>query len=250
MAGQDKPIILLIHGAWHIPLHYRYLIDGLRRSRYTVLAPSLVTTGYDDSIDGKTHLDATSQVREFILPYLDQGRKVVVVSHSYGGIVATQVSGGLTLEERAAQGLKGGIIGLVYIAALITPDTVRPPPGETYPFPPGWTDHNKRPMPADLARAILYEDAEPQRQDEALRLLVWQSEATCDLDGIYAASEVRAAKTYVVCKNDKIVKPENQYQRAKAAGATIVELECGHSPFLLEEETKVLIDVITKAAAT
>lgn len=140
MTTQNKPIVLLIHGAWHIPLHYRYLTDGLRSSGYTVLAPSLVTTGYDDSIDGKTHLDATYQVRAFILPYLDQGHKIVIVSHSYGGIIATQTSVGLTLGERAAQGLKGGIISLVYISALPSTTTIRPRSRESFPFPPGWTD--------------------------------------------------------------------------------------------------------------
>lgn len=140
MGSQEKPTILFIHGAWHIPLHYRSLIDGLRKRGYTVLAPSLVTTGYDDSIDGKTHLDATSQVRELLVPYLDQDRKVVIAAHSYGGMVATQTAFGLTLKERAAQGLRGGVIGLVYIAALVAPEHGRPPSGTRIPFPEGWTD--------------------------------------------------------------------------------------------------------------
>ncbi|KAI1470149.1 uncharacterized protein F4812DRAFT_421649 [Daldinia caldariorum] len=58
--GQDKPIVLLLQGAWHIPLHYRYIIDGLRSSGYKVLAPSLVTTRYDGFIDDKTYIVATA----------------------------------------------------------------------------------------------------------------------------------------------------------------------------------------------
>ncbi|KAI8959596.1 Alpha/beta hydrolase fold-1 [Daldinia sp. FL1419] len=248
MTAQDKLIILFIHGAWHIPLHYRDLLDRLRSGGYGILAPTLAITGYDDSIDGKTHVDATAQVRQLLIPYLDQGRKVVVVSHSYGGAVATQVSAGLTLEERVAQGLRGGVVGLVYIAAIISPEDGRAPPERPFPYPAGWTDYKKLPLPHDLARALLYHDVEEPRVNEALRLLVWQSESASTPDGLCVVSDIPVPKTYVVCKNDKIVMPKDQYRFAEAAGATVVELECGHSPFLIEKETAALVDIITKTA--
>lgn len=103
-------------------------------------------------------------------------------------------------------------------------------------------------MPEDLAKKVLYEDAEQPRVDEALRLLVWQSKATYAPDGTHEASEVQADKTYVVCRKDKIILPENQYKWAAAAAAKIVELECGHSPFILEKETATLVEIISKAA--
>ncbi|KAI1208931.1 Alpha/beta hydrolase fold-1 [Annulohypoxylon truncatum] len=246
MASQEKPTILLIHGAWHIPLHYRSLIDPLRSSGYTVLAPYLVTTGYDDSIDGKTHADSTNQIREYLRPLLDQGRKILVVAHSAGGVVATGAAAGLTLEDRAAQGLPGGIIGIVYIAALVEPKHGRP--DEPIPFPPGWTDFKKRPVPEDLARMLFYDDVEESRQNKALQMLHWQSEMTYDPEESETVVEVRTPKTFVVCKKDKIVPPDKQYQRAAEIGATLVELDCAHSPFLLDKETEVLLDVITKAA--
>ncbi|KAI1445342.1 alpha/beta-hydrolase [Annulohypoxylon stygium] len=246
MTTQEKPIILLLHGAWHIPLHYRTLIDRLRISGYTVLAPYQVTTGYDDSVDDKTHVDSTNQIRDYLRPILDQGRKIVIVAHSAGGVVATGAAIGSTLEDRSAQGLQGGIISIVYIAALIEPQHGRP--DKPIPFPPGWTDYKKRPIPEDLALMLLYDDVEESRQKSALQMLHLQSEATYDPDRSQTASDVRALKIYVVCTKDKIVPPEKQYQRVAAAGATAVELDCGHSPFLLDKETEVLVDVITKAA--
>lgn len=63
-------------------------------------------------------------------------------------------------------------------------------------------------------------------------------------------SEVQAVKKYVVCTKDKIVAPEKQYQRAAAAGAEVAELDCGHSPFLLEKETGMLMDIIEGVACT
>ncbi|KAI1088812.1 alpha/beta-hydrolase [Rostrohypoxylon terebratum] len=246
MTTQEKPVIVLLHGAWHIPLHYRALIDRLRVSGYTVFAPYQVTTGYDDSINDKTYVDSTNQIRDYLRPLLGQGRKIVIVAHSAGGIVATGAAIGSTLEDRSSQGLQGGIVGIVYISALIEPQHGRT--DKPMPFPPGWTDYKKRPFPEDLALMLLYDDIEESRQKGALQMLHLQSEATCDPDRPQTASDVRAPKTYVVCTKDKIVPPEKQYQRAAAAGATIVELDCGHSPFLLDKETEVLLDVITKVA--
>lgn len=211
-----------------------------------MLAPSLVTTGYDDSIIDKTHLDAASQIREFLLPYVEQGRKVVVIGHSYGGLVAHQAVVGLTLEQRLAQGLTGGVTSIVFIAALTKPEHSRLKPGQLYAY--GWTDHKKWEMSHEIAKAHLYQDVEQQRVEEALCKLVFQSAITYIPDALNEAAEVQVAKTYVVCKKDKIVLPENQYQRAKEAGARVVELECGHSPFLLEKETAALVDIVIQAA--
>lgn len=134
MTTEEKPTILLIHGSWHTPLHYRHLIDALRARGHPVLAPVLPTTGHDDSIDGKTFLDAASQVRGLLVPYLDQDRKVVIVAHSFGGIVTAHIVAGLSLEERSAQGLKGGVTSIVYIAAQLSPENLRFKPGNAPPF--------------------------------------------------------------------------------------------------------------------
>ncbi|KAI2614732.1 Alpha/beta hydrolase fold-1 [Hypoxylon fragiforme] len=247
MTTEEKPTILLIHGSWHTPLHYRHLIDALRARGHPVLAPVLPTTGHDDSIDGKTFLDAASQVRGLLVPYLDQDRKVVIVAHSFGGIVTAHIVAGLSLEERSAQGLKGGVTSIVYIAAQLSPENLRFKPGNAPPFFE-WIDQNKHSLPADFARSILYNDVEEPWLDEALRLLVWQSLASCDPDNTYSASEIRVPKTYIVCTNDKIVELESQHKLAEIAGATVVELESGHSPFLVKKAIEPLVDIITKGS--
>ncbi|OTB14253.1 hypothetical protein K445DRAFT_24033 [Daldinia sp. EC12] len=84
-------------------------------------------------------------------------------------------------------------------------------------------------LPDDVAQALLYYDVAKSRVDEALRLVVWHSEAASTPNGLYAASQ-----------------PEEQYKRAEVAGATAVELECGHSPFLIDSEIAALVDIITK----
>lgn len=134
-----KPVILLVHGAWHAPGFYKPLITSLRGAGYTVVAPQLVTAGPDDSILGKSIPDDVRRCEEALAPYLscsssssspppssEEGptvaaaadREVVVVAHSYGGVPATQFCHGNTVAERKAKGLTGGVKGIVYLAAF------------------------------------------------------------------------------------------------------------------------------------
>ena len=117
MAETSKPLTLVVHGAWHRPAHYRALIRDLQARGHTVLAPPLASAGYDDSIEGKTHVDDTRRIHEVLLPYLDAGREAVILAHSYGGLPATAAVEHHTVAERTARGLPGGVVGIVYVAA-------------------------------------------------------------------------------------------------------------------------------------
>lgn len=114
----EKPTILIIHGPWHQPLHYRPLVECLRQDGYNVLIPNLATSGYDDSIVGKSHLDDVKRINEALYPVLGRGKEVVLVSHSYGAIPATEVTELQSVEERAARGSKGGIRAIIYISPM------------------------------------------------------------------------------------------------------------------------------------
>ena len=78
----SKPVIVIVHGAFHPPVYYRKLIEPLRASGYTVLAPAMPTTGLDDSVAGTTYRDDVRRIYESLLPLLDEGREAVVVGHS------------------------------------------------------------------------------------------------------------------------------------------------------------------------
>lgn len=115
----EKPIILIAHGAWHRPWHYSPLIHRLRAKGYTTLVPSLATSGHDSpSISLASYPDDVLRLHEVLLPYLSRGREAVVVAHSYGGVPATHAVERHTVAERAARGLQGGIVSVVYIASL------------------------------------------------------------------------------------------------------------------------------------
>ena len=51
----------------------------------------------------------------------DAGKEVVVLCHSYGGLVATDAAHGLGKDERARDGVRGGIIRIVYLTCIVGP---------------------------------------------------------------------------------------------------------------------------------
>lgn len=59
-------------------------------------------------------------IREkMLLPLLEDGKDVVLVMHSYGGLPGGAAAKGLSKSERESQGLAGGVIGLVFLAAFL-----------------------------------------------------------------------------------------------------------------------------------
>lgn len=119
--ASSKPVIVIIHGAFFAPVHYRKLIEPLRAQGYVVLAPPMPSTGLDDSAAGKTYVDDAKRILEYLIPYLDEGKEAVIVGHSQGGIAASALTEGQTVEDRKAKGLKGGVRSVVYLAALAIP---------------------------------------------------------------------------------------------------------------------------------
>lgn len=117
----EKPIVVLVHGACHTPGHFHLLIQALRKAEYRVIAPSLATTGWDDRISGKTWADDVALLHSVVDPLLDEGRQAIVLGHSYGGIVITHFAVGHSVAERAARGQKGGVAAVLYLAALALP---------------------------------------------------------------------------------------------------------------------------------
>jgi hypothetical protein len=50
-----------------------------------------------------------------------QGREVVLIAHSYGGIPATAATQGQGVQERQAAGLNGGFHSIIFLAAFAIP---------------------------------------------------------------------------------------------------------------------------------
>lgn len=115
MAVTYKPHIFIIPGAWHTGPSMNDFVKSLETAGFSAEAVTLV------SIDkaGMTVQDDEAQVKGLLRPMIDEGRDIVLVAHSYGGMVGTGVIAGLDERSRRAKGLKGGILGVVYLTAFV-----------------------------------------------------------------------------------------------------------------------------------
>src|SRR5689334_15631432 len=103
---------LLVHGAWHGGWCWRRVVPLLRAAGHEVFTPTL--TGLGERVHLLTRdvgLDTHAQDVIGVLEYEDL-RDVVLVGHSYGGMVITAVA------ERAAERLAH----LVYLDAFVPRD--------------------------------------------------------------------------------------------------------------------------------
>ncbi|GAP84404.1 putative alpha beta-hydrolase protein [Rosellinia necatrix] len=131
--------VLICHGSYHTPAPYMPLIESLKASGIAAYCPQLPTSdltklnvGDPNNPDferqapegGYPQGTEDAEVVDGVLHQLvaDQGKRVLVVGHSSGGWVATEVAKPeLQAKARKDKGLTGGVIGLFYIGALIVP---------------------------------------------------------------------------------------------------------------------------------
>ncbi|KAL7950100.1 Alpha/beta hydrolase fold-1 [Trichoderma barbatum] len=234
--AQDKPVILLAHGAWHSPIHYREFLDALEAAGYETVAPELVSSS-DNPPPKPTEADIeliAGKARELA----DQGREVVAVAHSYGGVVVTEALSGLGVRERKAKGLPGGVKRIVYVAAFILEkgksledngpvEVVKWPryEGEFKTFNPGY----------DIG-AIFYPDLPQEEQQKWLKTLKKHPKATSFYTPTnFAFTEIDTAFVYL--EKDvafPLFAQKTMVESIKEQGVNVQEetLPSGHFPSL------------------
>lgn len=130
-----KLTLILVAGAWHTteylePLRASLLAASYADVRLVAAVSMTVPLHLDTSKD-------THAVREvFEQAIINEGKEVVVVAHSYGGMMASDAAEGLLRQDRAAAGEPGGITRMVFLAAfalhpgetMVTNPYVKPDP--------------------------------------------------------------------------------------------------------------------------
>ena len=130
-----NPIIVLIPGAWHTPECFQTLRTHLSNHSFTTFCEKLPSISTSEPSAHTAQTDASFIRNELLLPLLNEGKRIVIVMHSYGGQPGSAAAYGLSEEERAKEGLEGGVVGLIYMAAFVVPSgqtcvEMEPPPLE------------------------------------------------------------------------------------------------------------------------
>lgn len=113
------PYFVVVPGAWHQPEAYEKLGYHIKKAGYSAVVISLPSCNTENPEEATCLVDAEA-VRKEILRSIDvDGKDVVVVCHSYGGIPGGGAAYGLSKIARAKEGKKSGVTGLIYVSGFV-----------------------------------------------------------------------------------------------------------------------------------
>ena len=209
--------VVLVHGGF---------VDG---SGWEDVYKILKKDGYDVSIAQNPTISLADDVLVTKRVLAAQALPVILVGHSYGGVVITEA------------GTDPKVAALVYIAAF-APDKGEsvaalikdPPPGAPVPpiLPPqdGFLFLDRAKFPAAFAADVAKEKAE----------FMADSQVPWGLEALNGAVSEPAWKTkpswYLIATDDKMIPPPAQRFMSKRAGSTIVEANGSHSIYVSKPE--------------
>lgn len=123
MPSASLPVIIIVPGAFGTPQGFEKLLPYLTKAGYATHPGSYPSCNPSDPASVSSSQDIASLRDNILLPLLnEEGKDIVIIAHSYGGVVAGGAARELAKETRRAQGHSTGIIGLIYVVGNITLD--------------------------------------------------------------------------------------------------------------------------------
>ncbi|KNG91216.1 hypothetical protein ANOM_000578 [Aspergillus nomiae NRRL 13137] len=116
------PKIVLVPGAWSTPVFYDGLHSCLSERGLEAITVQHPSTGAKPPT--KTLEDDVAQLHGTLEHLCDSGNDIIVVAHSYGGLVSSGAVEGLEKPTRQSQGKSGGVLMIIYMVAFIIPKGV------------------------------------------------------------------------------------------------------------------------------
>ncbi|KAJ5152206.1 hypothetical protein N7492_010501 [Penicillium capsulatum] len=245
--------LVFIPGSWHRPTCYDKVIKLLQEQHgLKCVAITLPSTAGNPAATFKEDLDAA---RDAIASEITQGRDVVVVAHSYGGMVGNSAIKGFAQPRHNASPEQnearetGHVVGLILIASGFTftglsfmdPFFGHPPPSWRVNSTTGYAELVTPP------RELFYHDL-PAEEAE-----FWSSQLTThSLKSLFEGGEYTYAGWkdvpvwYIGTIQDRglpVVAQRMQVGMARQMGGCVEhkELDTSHSPFLSQPEATVRI---------
>ncbi|KFZ09124.1 hypothetical protein V501_05698 [Pseudogymnoascus sp. VKM F-4519 (FW-2642)] len=256
----NLPTLVFVPGAWHKPTCYDKIIKPLEEQhKLKCIRVTLPSGSGDPEATFKNDIDAA---QDAISSETTQGRNVVVIAHSYGGMVGSSAIKGfykpqdtnstsLPTSDQSQSPAKGYVIGLILIASGFTfTGLAFMDPFFGHP-PPSWRV-NKETGYAELVnppRELFYHDVPAEDAEYAVSQLTPQSLKSLFEGGEYSyAGWLHVPAWYIGTVEDRglpVVAQRLNVGMAREMGCPVEhrELQTSHSPFLSQPEETVGIVV-------
>ncbi|KAH7231344.1 Alpha/beta hydrolase fold-1 [Fusarium redolens] len=239
-----KPTIVFAPGAWHSPDSFRLVRNALQARGWETDAVTYPSVGAEPPTKGIP--DDAAALRNVLDDLANQGKQIVLVVHSYGGLVGANAVPGLGYEQRQKEGKAGGIVTFLYLAAFVTPvgqSILKLLGGRWLP----WMRVEGSYVFADTPEEVFYHDVPLDLQKEAAAALTHECvRAWTDEVDYEPWHDMHCL--YFVCEEDRAVPAAVQEQMAQILGpdSVIFRSRTSHSPFLSAVQD--VVDGVEKAA--
>jgi pimeloyl-ACP methyl ester carboxylesterase len=114
-----KPSIVWVPGSFTLGSFYDNVAGHLRELGYEVIVKQLPSASRVPPEKPATMYEDALYYRAMVELLADQGKDVVLVTHSYGGVVGSEAARNVLKTEREKQGKPGGLIRLVFVTSVI-----------------------------------------------------------------------------------------------------------------------------------
>jgi pimeloyl-ACP methyl ester carboxylesterase len=115
----SRPTIVWVSGSFSPASFYADVADGVRAKGYDFVVDTLPSSARAPPEKPATLSEDAIHFRNIVEDLCDQGKDVVLAMHSYGGVVGSECSQGLSKAERTALGKLGGIAHLIFVTCIV-----------------------------------------------------------------------------------------------------------------------------------
>ncbi|KAH7369821.1 prolyl aminopeptidase-like protein [Rhexocercosporidium sp. MPI-PUGE-AT-0058] len=232
-----KPEFIIVPGAWHPPSSFDPTTSLLRNAGFTTHGITLPSYGASPPL--KSFDPDVLAIRHVLEKLLSSGKDVVMIFHSYGGVVGCEA-----LKEYVDGGEKEGwgkVRRLVFVAAFVLPvggSLMATLGGEPLP----WFEIDGDVLNPANPQEIFYNDLTPSAAAPHIAALKQHSYPTL-ASKLTTAPWKTIPSTYILCEKDNAIPLQGQEgmiagarEEAPEAFDVVERCEAGHSPFLSKPE--------------
>lgn len=118
-----KPSILIVPGSFAPAEIYDPVVEAVTARGHETQAVQLPSVGLKPeptpTREPPTMYEDAAHIAALAAALADEGKDVVIIGHSYGGVPATESVRGLAKVDRRREGKEGGLVRLAYFTALV-----------------------------------------------------------------------------------------------------------------------------------
>lgn len=248
----SSPLILLIPGAFGTADGFEALAPYLAEAGLSTFPVSYPSSNPEDPSTATCQNDIATVREKVFVPLIDQQHKdVVVIAHSYGGVVGGAAALGFDKVSRQARGQAGGIIGLIYVAGNITleNESLFEAVGGAYPPFIKLDKPSKGVALIEPAMDILYNDCDPSQGSALDKYMVPHANLAFETKAsapAWADKGFDGRRGYVRTLDDACNPSflQDMWLEKSKVEWDVVDFKTGHMPFV--SQPKALTEQIVK----